>query len=188
MESKEFQGPADIFKAIYRRAGLRCLTERSTTQEKTVRQDYSLFAEVCLPSLHRTHSHLLTFQHCSQSQPVEEGLLRHCQDLHWALETIPGTFPFSSLSTSCCQLLLPTCCCSSALLAPFLACSWIWQLSAIYSHLLKVDFTWKSSLFCDWTQGKAGESPKTSKNPCYPFMELAQRPGSELPQFKICGP
>lgn len=34
VENKEFQGPADIFKAIAKRAGLTRLTERSTTQQR----------------------------------------------------------------------------------------------------------------------------------------------------------
>lgn len=69
----------------------------------------------------------------------------------------------------------------SAALAFFLTSSPIHQHSVFNFDLMKVNPSKKpEEVIFDWTQGKAGENPKTNKNPCHSFVEQAQRPDFEL--------
>lgn len=104
VENNVFQGSADIFKTIVKRAGLRCLTERSTTQQKSHPGRIAAFSlrSVCPLCTERTgtFSPLITAARASQWKRVYSGTVRVCTEL-WSQFQAP--FPLTSLTTCCCQ-------------------------------------------------------------------------------------
>lgn len=176
VENKEFQGPADIFKAIAKRAGLMCLLKELPCNRKHTEAGLQHF---CWGASTLSVKNTLTCTHCLALQPQPAS----GRKFTWALSRFAPELwrQFQALFLfHPCQLVA-----ASSKLAFSCPCSF----SCLFLHMPKLCFQFRSAksrlylkkFFCDWTQGKAGESPKTNKNPCHPFVELAQRPESELP-------
>lgn len=118
MQNKEFQGPAGIFKSIDRRAGLRCFTERSTTQQKTQQGRIAVFLLRCVHPPCEEHSDTNSPLHiaarASQCKKVYLGTVKVCTELWRQFQALFLFHP--------CQLVAASCCCQlvAALQLPLL--------------------------------------------------------------------
>lgn len=152
------------------------LTERITMQQKTHGGRITAFLLRSIHPLCEEHTDMYSLLSiaatASQWKKVYVGTVKVCTELWRQFQALFLFHP--------CQLVA-----ASSKLAFSCPCSF----SCLFLHMPKLCFQFRSAkgrlylkkFFCDWTQGKAGESPKTNKNPCHPFVELAQRPESELP-------
>lgn len=138
MENKGFQGPVGIFKAMDRRAGLRCLTQQKTQQGRIKAFLLRHVRPLCTEHID-AYSTLNIAARASQWKKVHLGPVKVCTELWRQFQAL---FLFHAFSTN---WLLPVA--SVNMLLPLgCPCSFpcgfcMGQHSAINSDFLETDFT-----------------------------------------------